>query len=106
MRLPFSLAPLAFAGLSILPAAKLTTVYTNNDFQITGVTVAKSGRLFVNFPRWSDRYLNAVVEVMKDGSVKPIRTSNGIARTQSQPRPASNSYACRLSLRITPVLSL
>ena len=34
--------------------------------------MSKSGRLFVNFPRWSDRYLNAVVEVMPDGSTKPF----------------------------------
>lgn len=50
----------------------LTEVYHNDDFQLTGVTVSKSGRMFVNFPRWSDRYLNAVVEVIKDGSVKPF----------------------------------
>ncbi|MCU1232374.1 MAG: hypothetical protein JWP63_341 [Candidatus Solibacter sp.] len=49
----------------------LTEVYHNNDFQLTGVTVSKTGRMFVNFPRWSDYYLNAVVEVMKDGSTKP-----------------------------------
>src|SRR3954464_6121981 len=51
---------------------QLTQVYQNNDFQITGISVSKSSRIFVNFPRWSDHYLNAVVEVMKDGSVKPF----------------------------------
>ena len=50
----------------------LSVVYQNNDFQITGLSMSKTGRLFVNFPRWSDRYLHAVVEVMKDGSVKPF----------------------------------
>jgi len=50
----------------------LTEVYQNNDFQITGISVSKSGRLFVNFPRWSDRYRYAVVEVMPDGSSKPF----------------------------------
>ncbi len=50
----------------------LTPVYTNNDFQLTGVSISKTGRLFVNFPRWSDRYTNAVMEVMKDGSAKPF----------------------------------
>lgn len=50
----------------------LKAVYENPDFQITGVTVSKSGRLFVNFPRWSDHYLNAVVEVLDNGSVKPF----------------------------------
>ncbi len=50
----------------------LTEVYQNNDFQLTGISVSKTGRLFVNFPRWSDRYLNAVVEAMPDGSTKPF----------------------------------
>ena len=49
----------------------LTVVYQNDDFQITGVSVSKTGRLFVNFPRWSDHYLNAVAEVLKDGSLRP-----------------------------------
>lgn len=51
---------------------QLTEAYRNNDFQITGITVSKSGRMFVNFPRWSDHYLNALVEVMPDGSTKPF----------------------------------
>ena len=53
-------------------SVSLTQVYQNNDFQLTGISVSKTGRLFVNFPRWSDRYLNAVVEVMPDGSTKPF----------------------------------
>jgi hypothetical protein len=70
---------IAFAAAlatSLVPAVQrgkpLTEVYHNEDFQLTGVTVSKFGRMFVNFPRWSDQYLNAVVEVMKDGSVKPF----------------------------------
>lgn len=50
----------------------LTEVFHDDHFQFTGVTVSKSGRLFVNYPRWSDTYRNAVVEIMKDGSTKPF----------------------------------
>jgi sugar lactone lactonase YvrE len=50
----------------------LKEVYHNDDFQLTGITVSKSGRLFVNFPRWSDHYLNAVIEVASDGTAKPF----------------------------------
>jgi sugar lactone lactonase YvrE len=50
----------------------LTTVYENDDFQITGVTVSKTGRVFVNYPRWSDRYLYAVTEIAGDGTAKPF----------------------------------
>ena len=53
-------------------AHPLTSVYKNPDFQVTGVSVSKTGRVFVNFPRWSDMYQNAVMEVMPDGSAKPF----------------------------------
>ena len=41
------------------------------EHQVTGVTVAKDGRIFVNFPRWSEDAPISVAEVMKDGSIKP-----------------------------------
>ncbi|WP_246663549.1 major royal jelly family protein [Phyllobacterium endophyticum] len=41
------------------------------DHQVTGVTVSEDGRIFVNFPRWSEDVPVSVVEVMKDGSIKP-----------------------------------
>lgn len=63
---------MAAVSVAFVQAATLTEVYKNNDFQITGVTVSKTGRVFVNFPRWSDKYLNAVMEVMPDGSAKPF----------------------------------
>ena len=69
----------AAAGLAIGEAAgaravtaQLTEVYKNNDFQLTGISVSKTGRVFVNFPRWSAEYLNAVVEVTPDGSAKNL----------------------------------
>ncbi len=71
----------------------LAEVYRNDDFQITGVTVSKTGRVFVNFPRWSDRYLNAVVEVMPDGSAKPFpdETWN---RWDLKPENAGKQFVC------------
>lgn len=41
------------------------------DHQVTGVTVSEDGRIFVNFPRWSEDVPVSVAEVMKDGSIKP-----------------------------------
>ena len=76
-----------------MPATTLTSVYTNNDFQITGVTVSKTGRVFINFPRWSDRYLNAVVEVMKDGSVKPY-PDEPWNRWEGKPDTAGKQFLC------------
>ena len=41
------------------------------EHQVTGVTVSEDGRIFVNFPRWSEDVPVSVAEVMEDGSIKP-----------------------------------
>src|SRR5215203_6864735 len=51
---------------------RLKQVFTDNNFQFTGVTVSKHGRMFVNYPRWSDMYLNAVVEVLPGAATRPF----------------------------------
>ena len=71
----------------------LTQVYQNHDFQLTGISVSKTGRLFVNFPRWSDQYLNAVVEVMPDGSVKPYPDEHW-NRWDLKPSTAGQQFVC------------
>jgi sugar lactone lactonase YvrE len=40
------------------------------DHQVTGVTLSEDGRIFVNFPRWSEDVAVSVAEVMKDGAIK------------------------------------
>nr|WP_194715338.1 L-dopachrome tautomerase-related protein [Noviherbaspirillum soli] len=41
------------------------------DHQVTGVTVARDGRIFVNFPRWTEDAPVSVAEVASDGSIRP-----------------------------------
>jgi sugar lactone lactonase YvrE len=41
------------------------------DHQVTGVAVTETGRVFVNFPRWTEDSPVSVAEVMKDGSLRP-----------------------------------
>lgn len=41
------------------------------EHQVTGVAVSQDGRIFVNFPRWTEDAPVSVAEVMKDGSIKP-----------------------------------
>jgi sugar lactone lactonase YvrE len=41
------------------------------EHQVTGVTVSEGGRIFVNFPRWTEDAPVSVAEVMKDGSLRP-----------------------------------
>jgi hypothetical protein len=42
------------------------------EHQVTGVTVSPDGRMFVNFPRWSEDTPVSVAELMPDGSTKPF----------------------------------
>jgi sugar lactone lactonase YvrE len=56
-------APMATSG------ARLQTV-ARFDHQVTGVTVSRDGRVFVNFPRWTEDSPVSVAEVMKDGSTR------------------------------------
>src|ERR1700712_5442983 len=41
------------------------------DHQVTGVTVALDGRIFVNFPRWTEDPPVSVADPMPDGGIKP-----------------------------------
>jgi sugar lactone lactonase YvrE len=41
------------------------------DHQVTGVAVSPEGRIFVNFPRWTEDAPVSVAEISKDGSLKP-----------------------------------
>lgn len=80
-------------GLAQSESSKLTEVYRNDDFQLTGITVSKQGRIFVNFPRWSAEYLNAVVEVMPDGSAKPFPDEDW-NRWNLAPATAASHFVC------------
>jgi sugar lactone lactonase YvrE len=39
--------------------------------QLAGVTISKTGRMFINFPRWVDEPTPSVAEVAADGSLVP-----------------------------------
>ena len=41
------------------------------DHQVTGITVAKDGRRFVSFPRWTDDAPVSVAELTEDGKLRP-----------------------------------
>jgi hypothetical protein len=70
----FSLAVLLFlASAAPTPAgvAKLEIVASFPDQQVTGVAVSKHGRIFVNFPNWSDDHTVSVAEIV-DGKIVPF----------------------------------
>jgi sugar lactone lactonase YvrE len=41
----------------------LELVFTDSTYQLTGVAVSRDGRLFTNYPYWSDIYQHALVEI-------------------------------------------
>src|SRR5215204_597208 len=47
------------------------TQVTTFEHQVTGVTVAEDGRIFVNFPRWTEDAPVSVAEVTRDGGIRP-----------------------------------
>jgi sugar lactone lactonase YvrE len=46
------------------------------DHQVTGVAVSPDGRIFVNFPRWTEDAPISVAELAKDGSLRPYPDEN------------------------------
>lgn len=50
----------------------LTPVFQDNTYQLTGVAVSKSGRIFTNYPHWSDTYTSALVEVGPNNKKNPF----------------------------------
>ena len=61
---------LLLASTSIAAAEPTLEKVASFDHQVTGVTVSKTGRVFVNFPRWTEDAPVSVAEV-KDGKVVP-----------------------------------
>ncbi len=71
--LPFAAAACAaVVAISASAAPPLEQVAAFPRQQVTGVTVSKAGRIFVNFPYWSDEHTVSVVELMKDGTQVPF----------------------------------
>src|SRR5436305_5783955 len=76
------------------PAADLEEVASFPNQQVTGVAVSKSGRIFVNFPDWSDDHTISVAEVI-DGKAKAFPSTD-----MNQPGPAGSHFLCVQSVYI------
>lgn len=65
----------AFTALTVAVAAAADVVIEQVTAfpaqQVTGITLSTKGRLFVNFPFWSDDHTTSVAEVMPDGKARP-----------------------------------
>ncbi|SHG63336.1 SMP-30/gluconolactonase/LRE family protein [Massilia sp. CF038] len=80
MQSPFRSAIFALSFASLLACAGSPPAHPQPgriekvaDFahQVTGVTVSEQGRIFVNFPRWTEDTAVSVAELMPDGSLRP-----------------------------------
>lgn len=72
-----SLLSLIFFSIAIFSSAQLKEgpvlelIYTDSTYQLTGVAVSQSGRVFTNYPLWSDAHKYSLVEVLPDKKPKP-----------------------------------
>jgi sugar lactone lactonase YvrE len=67
LMLLFTAAPL-YSGH---PESGRLVEIASSEQQWTGVAVSREGRIFVNFPRWSEKIPMSVGEIQKNGSVAP-----------------------------------
>ena len=75
---------------SLKPTLEL--VFMDSTFQLTGVAVDKSGRLFTNYPLWSPTYKNSVVEIMPGNRVKVF--PNAEMNNWKQGGEGKNKWVC------------
>ena len=59
--------------------------------QVTGVACSTDGRVFVNFPRWTEDAPISVAEVLKDGQLKPYPDEEWNAWRNAPPSQARSS---------------
>lgn len=69
---------------------RLTTIFKDDNFQLTGVAISPQGRVFTNYPLWSDVYKYAVVEV--DGETSDPQKENYSMNKQPYPNLYMNSW--------------
>ncbi|GAA4465646.1 L-dopachrome tautomerase-related protein [Nibrella saemangeumensis] len=74
---------------------QLTNVATFTGEQVTGLTMSHDGRLFACFPRWRDRVLYSVVEVLRDGSYNPYPNDSW---NHWKGHPQENKFTCVQSI--------
>lgn len=86
---------LLVAGASLTRGAdNLVEVASFPDKQVTGVAVSKSGRVFVNFPHWSDDHTISVAEIL-EGRPEPFPNEEW-----NKPGVADSHFICVQSVYV------
>ena len=90
------LAALLLAAPQVATAQTIKpTKVMSFEHQVTGVTVSKDGRMFVNFPRWTEDTAVSLAEV-KDGKLVPFPDAewNAWRNAKKDEVSASNHWVC------------
>lgn len=84
------------ANVQPVVVTPLTVVAEFPHQQVTGVAVSRSGRMFANFPYWSDGHTVSVVELSPTGGQQPYPS----LEWNSHPEEAANHFVCVQSVVI------
>lgn len=76
------------------------------DQQVTGVTVTRTGRIFVNFPRWEQDVAISVAEVGPGGKLTPFPDAEWNAWRNAKPLSVGDHFVCVQSVVAGPGDSL
>jgi len=95
-------AVLALAAAPALAAPPPLRQVHAFDGQVTGVAVAKDGRVFVNFPRWEKDVPVSVAEVMKDGTLRPYPDAAWNSWSNLRPSSVGDHFVCVQSVTVDP----
>lgn len=71
---------------------ELTLVFEDETYQLTGVAVGDQGRLFTNYPLWSDTYKFALTEVTGMKEARPYPDS--VMNNWKQGEDGKNKWVC------------
>jgi sugar lactone lactonase YvrE len=64
------------------------------DHQVTGVAVSEKGRIFVNFPRWSEDAPVSLAELMPDGRLQPFPDEEWNSYRNAAPKDPATHFIC------------
>lgn len=89
---------LAGAGRAASPkdraAAAVVTRVASFGHQVTGVAVSETGRIFVNFPRWSEDAPVSLAELTPDGKLHPYPDETWNAYRNTAPLDPATHFVC------------
>ena len=88
-RPPIPSKPLGAIALPAAKGLKPVQVATFPDQRVTGVTVSRRGRIFVNFPLWEDGHRESVAEIVPGQAPRPYPDAAWNAAVADPKAPAS-----------------